>query len=131
MPGHPMPCVLRCVLCRPWYIYQGRRGIIGTWQLVSKLRNGTSLLRSTSAPRGVLTQESIDRAFRNQQRISNLAYTYSDFQIVVIAGKNTGQLEVGQLDGPAGEKLAVTKLERTLIDSTVRPAYAGGVFHVL
>ncbi|HUP63033.1 MAG TPA: hypothetical protein VNA69_21755 [Thermoanaerobaculia bacterium] len=83
------------------------------------------------APRGALTQESIDRAFRNQQRISNLAYTYVDSQIVVIAGKNTGQLEVGQLDGPAGEKLAVTKLERTLIDSTVRPAYAGGVFHVL
>ncbi|MBV8518794.1 MAG: hypothetical protein JO197_15470 [Acidobacteria bacterium] len=83
------------------------------------------------APRGGLTQEGIDRAFRNQQRVSNLAYTYSDFQIVVIAGKNTGGLEVGELDGPTGEKLAVTKLERTLIDSTVRPAYAGGVFHVL
>ena len=74
------------------------------------------------APRGILTQEGIDRAFRNQQRVSNLAYTYSDFQIVVIAGKNTGRLEVGELDGPTGEKLAVTKLERTLIDSTVRPA---------
>lgn len=83
------------------------------------------------APRGKLTQEGIGRAFHNQQRTSNLVYTYNDVQIVVIAGKNTGQLEVGQLDGPAGEKLAVTKLERTLIDSTVRPAYAGGVFHVL
>lgn len=83
------------------------------------------------APRGGLTQEGIDRAFRNQQRISNLAYTYNDFQIVVVAGKNTGKLEVGELGGPAGEKLAMTKLERTLIDSTVRPAYAGGVFHVL
>jgi hypothetical protein len=82
-------------------------------------------------PRGALTQEGIGRAFRNQQRVSKLAYTYSNSQIVVIAGKNTSQLEVGQLDGSAGEKLAVTKLERTLIDSTVRPAYAGGVFHVL
>lgn len=83
------------------------------------------------ASRGSLTQEGIDRAFRNQQRVSNLAYTYDEFQIVVVAGKNTGRLEVGELDGPAGEKLAVTKLERTLIDSSVRPAYAGGVFHVL
>src|SRR5258706_14169652 len=49
------------------------------------------------APRGILTQEGIDRAFRSQQRISNLAYTYGDFQTVVIAGKNTGQLGRGQL----------------------------------
>lgn len=83
------------------------------------------------APSGELTQASIDRAFHNQQRASKLAYTFDEVQVVVTAGKNTEQLEVGTLDGPAGEKLRVTKLERTLIDSTVRPAYAGGAFHVL
>jgi predicted transcriptional regulator of viral defense system len=30
-----------------------------------------------------------------------------------------------------GEELSVTKLERTLIDIAVRPAYAGGVYQVL
>lgn len=83
------------------------------------------------APQGQLTQESLDRAFGNKQRTSNLIYQYEDTQIVVIAGKFTEQLEVGELSGPLGETVAATKLERTLIDSTVRPAYAGGVSHVL
>ena len=38
---------------------------------------------------------------------------------------------MGTLRGPSGEELEVTKLERTLIDVTVRPAYAGGVVQVL
>ncbi|MBZ5667499.1 MAG: hypothetical protein LAO30_23230, partial [Acidobacteriia bacterium] len=45
-------------------------------------------------------------------------------------GKNTGQLEVTQLDY-SGTKLSVTSLERTLIDIVVRPNYSGGVFQVL
>jgi hypothetical protein len=40
-------------------------------------------------------------------------------------------LEVGEVAGPAGFPLAVTKLERTLIDIAVRPNYAGGVHEVL
>ncbi len=80
---------------------------------------------------GGLTQESIDRAFANQQRQSNLTYLYYDFKIVVINGKFTGGLEVGNVPGAEGELLDVTKPERTLIDITVRPSYAGGVFQVL
>lgn len=78
-----------------------------------------------------LTQESIDRAFANRQRQSNLTYKYEDFQIVVINGKHTDRLEVTQLPGNDGELLNVTKLERTLIDIAVRPNYAGGVVQVL
>jgi predicted transcriptional regulator of viral defense system len=82
-------------------------------------------------PRGELTQSAIDRAFSNKQRQSNLSYTYSDWSVTVISGKNTGRLGVEGVNGPSGEDLEVTNLERTLIDIVVRPAYAGGVFHVL
>lgn len=80
---------------------------------------------------GGLTQESIDRAFANRQRQSNLSYLYENFQIVVINGKSTGGLEVGSSSWQGGELLEVTKPERTLSDITVRPAYAGGVSQVL
>jgi hypothetical protein len=50
--------------------------------------------------------------------------------VVLLAGKNTGNLEVVSLDY-AGAKLQVTSLERTLIDIAVRPAYAGGYLQVL
>ncbi len=50
---------------------------------------------------------------------------------MLISGKHTGQLEIGKILGPSGEELKVTKLERTLIDITVRPAYAGGSRRVL
>jgi hypothetical protein len=57
-------------------------------------------------------------------------FTYDDFQFVLLHGKNTGRLEVGTITH-GREQLPVTKLERTLIDITVRPAYAGGVYQVL
>ncbi len=82
-------------------------------------------------PAGELTQAALDRAFANQQRKSKLVFTHDDTRIIVLSGKNTGQLEVGTLEGPAGERLRVTKVERTLIDIVVRPAYAGGMTHVL
>jgi hypothetical protein len=80
---------------------------------------------------GVLTQEGIDRAFANRQRQSNLTYSYKDCQIVVINGKSTGGLEVGSVQWAGGELLEVTNPERTLIDITVRPSYAGGVSQAL
>jgi predicted transcriptional regulator of viral defense system len=80
---------------------------------------------------GGLTQDGIDRAFANRQRQSNLTYLYEGYEIVVINGKSTGGLGVGTLPGAEGELLDVTNLERTLIDITVRPTYAGGVSQVL
>ncbi len=78
---------------------------------------------------GKLTQEGIDRAFSHQPRTSNALFTYEQSQILLMHGKNTGRLEVGsvRLDG---EQVPVTKLERTLIDITVRPVYGGGVYQV-
>ncbi len=80
-------------------------------------------------PSGELTQTGIDRAFANHQRKSNLSFFYDDFEITVINGKQTGRLEVVETEYQ-NSILPVTNIERTLIDITVRPAYAGGVFQV-
>jgi hypothetical protein len=82
-------------------------------------------------PQGQLTQEAIDRAFSNSQRSSTYVFEYQGFRFVLLNGKNTNRLEVSQVHDPQGESVDATKLERTLIDIAVRPAYAGGVFEVL
>jgi len=78
----------------------------------------------------VLTQSGIDRAFSSKQRESNLIFKFDDWRIVVIAGKHTGRLEVSPFPLEKG-MVDATRLERTLIDIAVRPAYAGGVYQVL
>lgn len=78
-----------------------------------------------------LSQEGIDRAFKAPQRTSNLIYEYDEWRITVLAGKNTGRMEVSTITGPNEDLLEATKLERTLVDLTVRPAYAGGPHLVL
>lgn len=78
-----------------------------------------------------LVQESIDLAFARQQRLSQNVFSYRQYGLVVLNGKNTRQLEVRPILGPNGETLRATDLERTLIDLAVRPAYAGGVQQVL
>jgi hypothetical protein len=83
------------------------------------------------APSGELTQEAIDRAFAGTQRSSTYVYPYEGYRFVILSGKNTNRLEVSQLQDPQGQLVEATKLERTLIDIAVRPAYAGGVFEVM
>jgi hypothetical protein len=80
---------------------------------------------------GALTQERIDIALRRPTRMSNNFTEYQNYKIYLLNGKNTGNLGVIQMNGPEGEKIRVTDIERTLIDVTVRPIYAGGVFEVL
>lgn len=75
---------------------------------------------------GALTQLAIDRAFANAQRKSNYSWRVDGYRIVQLSGKATGAAGVLVIDGRN-----VTGLERTLIDITVRPKYAGGVFQVL
>ncbi len=77
-----------------------------------------------------LTQQGIDRAFANSQRSSTYVFSHEGYRFVLLSGKFTNRLEVSELKGPQGEFVDVTKLERTLIDIAVRPAYAGGVFEV-
>lgn len=78
-----------------------------------------------------LTQQGIDRAFTNKARTSNYIYEFEGTQIVLLSGKSSGNLEVSEVADVTGRALPVTKLERTLVDITVRPSYAGGVFNVL
>lgn len=80
---------------------------------------------------GSLSQAALDRAFANRQRESKLWFDYGGYRLMILSGKATGRLEVTTMATEAGELLDVTKLERTLIDITVRPVYAGGVFQVL
>src|SRR3990172_11282836 len=82
-------------------------------------------------PGGELTQVALDRAFANAQRSSTYVFSYEGYRFALLSGKKTNRLEVSQLRDPQGEYVDVTKLERTLIDIAVRPAYAGGVFEVL
>lgn len=76
---------------------------------------------------GPLSQEAINRAFAHTQRRSKYVFRTGDTQIVLLSGKDTGNTGVVE---DVTTKLMVTNLERTLIDITVRPRYAGGVFQV-
>ena len=78
-----------------------------------------------------LTQDSLDLAFSRPQRKSRFWYKYADWLITLISGKSTGRLEVAPLTTAGGDNVDVTRIERTLIDIAVRPAYAGGVYSVL
>jgi hypothetical protein len=78
-----------------------------------------------------LSQDAIDRAFRSEQRVSKMFYKYQDATITVLNGKHTGRLDVYPATSPSGHQVEVTSIERTLIDATVRPGYAGGVVGVL
>ncbi|HEX8163585.1 MAG TPA: hypothetical protein VF538_17070 [Pyrinomonadaceae bacterium] len=78
-----------------------------------------------------LTQEGIDRAFKNKPRLSNEVAEHGGLTVCVVHGQKTGGLGVTDVEGEKGEVLRVTNVERTLIDITVRPAYAGGAAAVL
>jgi len=81
--------------------------------------------------KGSLSQFSIDRAFKNAPRKSKYVFVSRDYRYVLLSGKHTGRLEVVDVEGPDGESLDVTNIERTLVDIVVRPAYSGGVHEVL
>jgi hypothetical protein len=78
-----------------------------------------------------LTQQGIDRAFAGRQRTSRAVFTYDSVRALLVSGKWTDRLEVGQVAAPDGTVADATKLERTLIDISVRPDYAGGPYQVL
>ncbi|HUT92404.1 MAG TPA: hypothetical protein VMY37_23110 [Thermoguttaceae bacterium] len=78
-----------------------------------------------------LTQEGIDRAFRGKCRVSSNEIEFRGQRVVKLNGRNTGELGVVQFSpDDEGSPLRVTNIERTLIDATVRPVYAGGVAQV-
>lgn len=86
---------------------------------------------NASVTTGSLTQKAIDTAFRRPARTSGNVAETRDFRVCIISGKNTGNLGVvTKAVVPGAGPLRFTDLERTLIDATVRPGYAGGVFEV-
>ena len=74
---------------------------------------------------GSLTQASLNRAFSGKQRQSKFIVTHNRTSIMLLSGKDTDRRGVNEITGTQGESLEVTDLERTLIDITVRPGYAG------
>ena len=78
-----------------------------------------------------LSQGGIDKAFSRAQRQSTLSYRHDEAEFRILNGKHSGRLEVGSLRLNGQEDLAVTQIERTLIDIAVRPDYCGGAHQVL
>jgi predicted transcriptional regulator of viral defense system len=87
--------------------------------------------QSRKGQRGTLSQEAIHRAFRSQQRYSKQVYTFGTKKLLLISGKNSGRLGVEPTLTRGGEVVDATNLERTMIDISVRPSYAGGIYEVL
>lgn len=78
-----------------------------------------------------LEQGRIDNAFKGAPRVSSNIATYMDQRICLLNGMYTNKKGVLNFQGPTGENIFVTDIERTLIDIAVRPIYSGGVFEVL
>jgi hypothetical protein len=82
-----------------------------------------------------LTQDAIDAAFQKPARISLDVAPYGDLRICMVNGLATEELGVADTTthDDLGEtvQVRVTNLERTMIDITVRPSYAGGAAEVL
>ena len=83
------------------------------------------------APRYLLLQKNIDLAFSKPQRLSKNIAIFDKNKICLLNGKFTNKLGVIELTASNKEKVFVTDIERTLIDISVRPAYADGVDEVL
>lgn len=82
-------------------------------------------------PKQKLEQKRIDWAFKRKTRLSQNIAEHQNIKIHLLNGMFTNNLGVTDGFGPNGEKIRLTDVERTLIDITVRPEYAGGVFEVL
>ncbi len=87
--------------------------------------------RRKGAVSGSLTQGGIDTAFKRPMRRSKTTAQFRDFEVCLLNSMGMENLGVVDSSGPEGERIRLTNPERTLIDITVRPGYAGGVFEVL
>lgn len=82
------------------------------------------------------SQEAIDRAFQNKQRISKARSRVDGLECVMVHSKDVGNINVVEHTCPdpwnqSMIKVRCTSIERTLIDMVVRPAYSGGIDSVL
>lgn len=101
-----------------------------TDNLPKTIYTNTELQKFKNTNSGKLEQTNIDRAFACNMRQSNQIAKCENLEIYLLNSKNVDQLGVKDIDFN-GVKLRVTDIERTLIDITVRPNYAGGTDEVL
>lgn len=87
--------------------------------------------RPLPSSEGPLRQQAIDTALRRPQRVTKYRARLGKHAVWVLNGKHTDGLGVDTVNAADGYPLRVTGIERTLIDITVRPAYAGGPERVL
>ena len=102
-----------------------------THQIVRTVYANAEQAEKPSATPGTLAQERIDAAFRRPPRMSQFVFVYEGTRLILVNGKQTGNLEVADIIGPDSHAYPATNIERTLIDVVVRPAYGGGVFEIL
>lgn len=74
-----------------------------------------------------LEQENVDNAFSKTPRITQDKRKYKNYTVNFIIGQNNNYLGIKSFR----EKFLVSDIERTLIDVSVRPFYAGGITQVL
>ncbi|HEY2390597.1 MAG TPA: hypothetical protein VGK22_05445 [Candidatus Angelobacter sp.] len=130
--GDPSPYVLGADLLKGSYLSHGTAAFLHG--LSDQLLKVIYVNKEQSAkPRGdaVLSQQAIDNAFKGKQRESSFIYSYKNSRFLILSGKSTDRLEVGSIPVSQEENVQATKLERTLIDISVRPTYSGGVYQVL
>lgn len=130
--GMPSPFQIALSLGKHAYLSHGTAVFLhGLTDLIPK----TIYVNDEQSPKGratgSLSQDRLDMAFSRHQRKSKYIFKWDKSRATLISGKHTGQLEVTPIPGPGSDALPATKLERTLIDIVVRPAYAGGVSQVL
>jgi len=89
---------------------------------------------NASERKNTISQADIDNAFKKPARASSNWVEYDDKKIYLLNGADTSHLgivtELMTDESGAEVQARLTNLERTLIDITVRPVYAGGVFEV-
>jgi predicted transcriptional regulator of viral defense system len=130
--GSPSPFALAASLRKNGYLSHGTAAYLHN--LTATPPNQIYLnVEQTAKPRHEtsLSQLGIDRAFAGKQRQSNLTFRNKDLMVTILAGKNTRQAGVEPATHLQAQRISTTNLERTLIDITVRPAYAGGIAQVL
>jgi len=81
-------------------------------------------------PKGELSQEGIDMAFKSRQRTTKNIATFNNDIIYLLNGQHTNKTGVTKFRTAYGE-LDVTSLERTLIDVIVRPDYTESIEQIL
>ncbi|HUN25869.1 MAG TPA: hypothetical protein VMU67_06125 [Steroidobacteraceae bacterium] len=130
--GPPSPFALAASLRKNGYLSHGTAAYLH--KLLPQLPDTIYLNVEQSAKpvgQGSLSQTGLDKAFAGKQRQSNLSFNNNNYTVTILAGKNSGRAGVEPMTVPKGSEVHATNLERTLIDITVRPVYAGGVPQVL